>query len=81
MLYYSSLIRRDMSFKVKPSFIIRELKLDECEGVRNIWTEVEYIIAKYNNEVMMKIDPKAILVTQDIETGNTIMHDFRNNKF
>jgi hypothetical protein len=57
------------------------LKLDECEGVRNIWTEVEYIIAKYNNEVMMKIDPKAILVTQDIETGNTIMHDFRNNKF
>jgi hypothetical protein len=81
MLCYSSLIRRDMSFKVKPSFIIRELKLDECEGVRNIWTEVEYIIAKYNNEVMMKIDPKAILVTQDIETGNTIMHDFRNNKF
>jgi hypothetical protein len=58
-----------MSSKVKPSFIIRELTLDDCEQVRNIWTEVKFVVAKYNNEIMMKIDPKAILVAQDIETG------------
>jgi hypothetical protein len=61
-----------MSEKVKPSFIIRELKLDDCEQVRNIFTELKFIVAKYENEVMMKIDPKAILVAQDIETGKII---------
>jgi hypothetical protein len=61
-----------MCEKIKPNFIIRELKLDDCEEVRNIWTEVGFVIAKYNNEVMMKIDPKGILVAQDIETGKII---------
>jgi hypothetical protein len=60
-----------MSEKVKP-FIVRELKLDDCEEVRNIFTEVKFVVAKYNNEIMMKIDPKAILVAQDIETGKII---------
>jgi hypothetical protein len=61
-----------MSEKVKPSFIIREIKLDDCEQVRNIFTELKFIVAKYDNEVMMKIDPKATLVAQDIETGKII---------
>jgi hypothetical protein len=61
-----------MCEKIKPNFIIRELKLDDCEEVRNIWTEVGFVIAKYINEVMMKIDPKGILVAQDIETGKII---------
>jgi len=61
-----------MCEKIKPNFIIRELKLDDCEEVRNIWTEVEFVIAKYINEVMMKIDPKGIFVAQDIETGKII---------
>jgi hypothetical protein len=61
-----------MYAKVKPSFIIRELNLNDCEEVRNIFTEVNLDSAKYNNEVMMKIDPKAILVAQDIETGKII---------
>jgi hypothetical protein len=61
-----------MSAKVKPSFIIREFKLNDCEEVRDIFTEVNFDSAKYSNEVMMKIDPKAILVAQDIETGKII---------
>jgi hypothetical protein len=63
-----------MSEKVKPSFIIREMKLDDCEEVRNIWTEVKFVVAKYINEVMMKIDPKGILIVQDIKTGKIIFH-------
>jgi hypothetical protein len=61
-----------MGEKMKPNFIIRELKLDDCEQVRNIWTEVKFVIAKYINEVMMKIDPKGFFVAQDIETGKII---------
>ncbi len=63
-----------MSEKVKPSFIIREMKLDDCEEVRNIWTEVKFVVAKYINEVMLKIDPKGILIAQDIKTGKIIFH-------
>jgi hypothetical protein len=63
-----------MSEKVKPSFIIREMKLDDCEEVRNIWTEVKFVVAKYINEVMMKIDPKGFLIVQDIKTGKIISH-------
>jgi hypothetical protein len=58
-----------MSLKMKPSFIIRELKLDDCEEVMNILTEGEFVMAKYINQIMMKIDPKAIFVAQDTETG------------
>jgi hypothetical protein len=54
---------------MEPSFIIRELKLDDCEEVTNIWTEGEFVMAKHINEIMMKIDPKAIFVAQDTETG------------
>jgi hypothetical protein len=61
-----------MSVKVKPSFIIRELKLNDCEEVRDIFTEVNFDVTKYRNEIMMKIDPKAILVAQDIETGKVM---------
>jgi hypothetical protein len=61
-----------MSAKVKPSFFIRELELNDCEQVRNIFTEVNFDSAKYNNEIMMKIDPKAILVAQDVKTGKII---------
>jgi hypothetical protein len=61
-----------MSAKVKPSFIIRELEFNDCEQVRNIFTEVNFDAAKYNNEIMMKIDPKAILVAQDVKTGKII---------
>jgi aspartate/glutamate racemase len=61
-----------MSEKVEPSFMIRELKLDDCEQVTNICTEVKFVVAKYNNEIMMKVDPKAILVAQDIKTGKII---------
>ena len=63
-----------MSEKVKPSFIVHELKLDDCEEVRNIWTEVKFVVAKYINEIIMKIDPKAILVAKDITTGKIIFH-------
>ncbi len=56
---------------MKP-FIVRELKLDDCEQVTNICTEVKFVVAKYNNEIMIKIDSKAILVVQDIETGKII---------
>jgi hypothetical protein len=58
-----------MSLRIEPSFIIRELKLDDCEEVRNIWTEGLFAMAKYNNELMTKIYPKAFFVAQDIETG------------
>ncbi len=58
-----------MCEKIKPNFIIRELKLDDCEEVRNIWTDVKCVNAKYCNEVMTKIDPKAVFVAQDIQTG------------
>jgi hypothetical protein len=58
-----------MSLRIEPSFIIRELKLDDCEEVMNILTEGEFVTAKHINEVMMKIDPKAIFVAQDTETG------------
>jgi hypothetical protein len=63
-----------MSEKVKPSFIVREMKLDDCEVVRNICTEVKFVVAKYINEVMMKIDPKGFLIAQDIKTGKIIFH-------
>ena len=61
-----------MSQKVKPSFIIRELKLDDCEQVRSIWTEVKIVFPKYINEIMMKIDPEGILVAEDTETGEVM---------
>ncbi len=50
------------------------MKLDDCEEVRNIWTEVKFVVAKYINEVMLKIDPKGILIAQDIKTGKIIFH-------
>ena len=59
-----------MSLKTKPSFIIRKLELNDCEEVLDILAEVEFVVEKYRNEILMNIDSDAILVAQDIETGN-----------
>jgi len=58
-----------MSKTAEPSFIIRKLELKDCEEVRNIWTQVNFVVSKYGNEVMMKVDPEGIYVAQDLKTG------------
>jgi hypothetical protein len=42
-----------MCFRIEPTFTIRELKLDDCEEVRNIWREGLFVMAKYNNDVLL----------------------------
>ncbi|CAG2107388.1 unnamed protein product [Medioppia subpectinata] len=61
-----------MSANRKPSFIVRHFQLSDCEEVRQIWNELHFMGTKYNNEIMLKTDPKCIFVAQDIDSGKLL---------
>ena len=61
-----------MSHKSDVKYIVRRMKLSDCEEVRQIWNKLNFMGSKYDNQNMMKVDPQGFFVAQQLSTGNTL---------
>ncbi|CAG2170740.1 unnamed protein product, partial [Oppiella nova] len=57
-----------MSVRKVPLFIIRNMRLSDCNEVREIWESLGSMIIKCGNEVMLKTDPNGIFVVEESNT-------------
>ena len=53
----------------KPNYIIREILVSDCEEIRDIWSMADFMVFKDINQIMLKVDPKGILVAADLDSG------------
>ena len=63
-----------MSETNKPDYIVREMRVNDGDQVRDIWLSNGFdLVYKYGNEVMaLTMDPKGVLVAEDTTTGKYI---------
>ncbi|CAG2170741.1 unnamed protein product [Oppiella nova] len=61
-----------MSVTAKPNYVIRNIRLSDCDEVRDIWRSVNFGIVKYANEVMINLDPNGIFVVEDTDSGKLL---------
>lgn len=58
-----------MAEKQELNYIVRNMTQTDLDGVRELWSMVNFVLFKYANEVFQQIDPEGFFVAEEVGTG------------
>ena len=50
-------------------YIVRQMQVSDCDQVTKLWTMLDFLGAIYENQVILKVDPKGTFIAQDVNNG------------